>query len=185
MRWMKSGPVGSSPSRSKSFQQSELLQRHRALSPRPGLAHRVAAIIVGERRLDVRRPARHVVGGQDAAMLVAADVHDLLGAAEAVDRFGDKTVRPGFPRPFDLRNAIAAGALGFLDDAGIGGGERFVGEQRAGRRQRVVRQVHRGRGRPILAEQVGDHRDRGIGALEQRIAVLGVADRRLKHVGDR
>ena len=36
-----------------------------------------------------------------------------------------------------------------------------------------------------MAEQVGDRRDRGIGALDQRMAVLGVADRRRQHVGDR
>ena len=118
-------------------------------------------------------------------MPLAAGVHDLLGAAEAVDRFGDKAVRPGFARALDLRDAIAAGALGFLDDAAIGCRERLVGEQRAGRRHFVVRQIDRGRGRPILAEQLRHRGDRGIGALEQRMAVLRVADRRRQHVGKR
>src|SRR5580700_10067844 len=104
----------------KTFEQRELLQRHRALTPRPGFADGVAFVIVGQRRLDMRRPARHVVAGEYAAVFLPAGVKDLLGAAEAVDGFGDKSLRPGFARPLDLRNAIATGALGFPDDAAIG-----------------------------------------------------------------
>ena len=61
-------------------------------------------------------------------MPLAAGVHDLLGTAEAVDGFGDKAVAPCFARPLDLRDTVATGALGFLDDAAIGGRERLVGE---------------------------------------------------------
>ena len=50
----------------------------------------------------------------------AADVHDFLRAAELVDRFGDEAVRPGFARALDLRDAVAAGAFGLVQDAGIG-----------------------------------------------------------------
>ena len=53
----------------------------------------------------------------------AADVHDFLGAAEFVDRLGDKALRPGLARALDLRDAVAAGAFGFLQDAGIGLGK--------------------------------------------------------------
>ena len=37
-RWMKSGPVGSRPSRSKPLQQRELLQGHQPLGPGPALS---------------------------------------------------------------------------------------------------------------------------------------------------
>ncbi len=69
-----------------SLEQRELLHHHRALAPDAGLAHRVAAVIVGERRLHLRLPARHVVAGEHAAMRRAAGVHHLLRAAETVDR---------------------------------------------------------------------------------------------------
>ena len=129
---MKSGPAGSSPSSSKSLQQRQLLQHHRALAPDAGLADGVAAIVVGRRRFHGRLPARHVVGGEHAAMRRAADIHHFLGAAELVDRFGHKTLRPRLSRALDLGDAVAARALGFVQDAGVGFRERLVGEDRAG-----------------------------------------------------
>src|SRR5579883_3655829 len=110
----------------KTFEQRKLLQGHRPLAPWAGLADRAAAIIVGERRFDMRRPTRHVVGGEHAAMPFAAGIHDLLRAAEAVDRFGDKAPAPRLARAFDLRDAIAACTLGFFDDAGVSRRERGV-----------------------------------------------------------
>src|SRR5262249_5971884 len=98
----------------EAFEQGELLQHHRALAPDAGLAHRVAAVVVGERRLEGRLPARHVVAGEQAAVALAARVHDLLGAAEAVDRLGDEPLRPGPARLLDLRDAITAGGLGLF-----------------------------------------------------------------------
>jgi hypothetical protein len=115
-------------------------------------------------------------------MAPAARVHDLLGAAEAIDRLGDEAVRPGCARPLDLRNAIAAGALGFFQDAQIGRGECLVGEQRNGRRHRVVGQIDRRRGRPVCAKKLGDGRDRRVRALDQRVAVLRVADGWRQHL---
>ena len=112
----------------------------------------------------------------------AADVHHVLRAAESVDRLGDEALRPGFARALDLRVAVAAGALGFLQDAGIGFRQRLVGEQRAGLRHLAVRQIDRGRGRPVRAEQFLDGLDGGGGALDQRIAVAGVGDGGLQHV---
>ena len=167
----------------ETFQERELLQRHRALAPGTGLAHRVAAVVVSERRFAMRRPARHVVGRQYAAMPLAARIHDVLSTAEAVDSFGDKSVAPRSARALDLGDAIASRAFGFFDDAAIGGRERRVGEQRTGRWHFVVRQVDRGRGRPMLAEQFRHRAYRCIGALQERMAVLRVADRGAKHLG--
>jgi hypothetical protein len=56
----------------KALEQRELLQHHRALAPRAGFAHRVAAVIVGQRRFDAWRPTRHVGAVEDAAMASAA-----------------------------------------------------------------------------------------------------------------
>ena len=176
------GAGGIEPVELKALQQRELLQHDRALAPDAGLADGVAAIIVGQRRLDGRLPARHVVGREHAAMRRAADVHDFLGAAELVDRFRHKTVRPGFSRALDLRDAVGAGAFGLFQDAGVGFRELLVGEQRAGPRHFVVRQVDRGRCRPVLAEQFLDDLDGRRRALDQRIAVAGVGDRGLQHV---
>src|ERR1700675_255788 len=117
---------GIEPVEFESLQQRELLQHHGALAPDPGLADGVAAIVVGQRRSDGWLPARHVVGAEHAAMRRAADVHDLLRPAELIDRLGDKAMRPGFPRPLDLRDAVGACALGFLQDAGIRFGKSFV-----------------------------------------------------------
>ena len=73
--------------------------------------------------------------------------------------------------------AAAAGALGFLQDAGVGLGKRHVGEERAGLRHFAARQIDGGRSRPVLAEQLLDGLDGGAGALDQRIAVarIGIA----------
>ena len=169
----------------EALEQRELLQHHRALAPRPGLAHRVAAVVVGQRRFDARRPARHVVGGEHAAVARSARVHHLLRAAETIDRFGDESVRPGFARPLDLGDAVAAGAFGFGQDADIGRRQRFVGEQRSGCRNRAVRQIHRRRGRPMFAEKFRDRSDGGAGAFNQRIAVLRISDRRRQHFAQR
>ena len=57
---------------------------------------------------------------------------------------------------FDLRDAIAARALGLAQHARIGLGQRRVGEQRAGLRHLAAGQIDRGRGRPVVAEQLLD-----------------------------
>ncbi len=85
---------GIEPIEIKTLEQRQLLQHHRPLAPGAGLAHGIAAIIVGERRFDARRPPRHVVGGEYAAVRTSTGVENLLRAAEAIDRSGDKTLRP-------------------------------------------------------------------------------------------
>ncbi len=166
----------------EALQQRQLLQHHRALAPDPGLADGVAAIVVSQRGFDGWLPARHVVGAEHAAMRRAADVHDLLRAAELIDRLGDEAVRPGFPRALDLRNAIGACALGFLQDTGVSFGKSFVGEERAGFWHLIIWQIDLRRRGPVLAEHLLDGCDRGGCALHQRVAVAGVGDGRLQHV---
>ena len=125
---MKSGSRRVESVEIEAFEQRQLLQHHRTLSPRSGLAHGVAAIVVSQRRFDGRRPARHVVAGKHTAMPRTAGVHDLLGAAETVDGVGDEALRPGFARPLNLSNAIATAAFGFLEDAQIRFRKRLVDE---------------------------------------------------------
>ena len=116
-------------------------------------------------------------------MALAAGVHDLLGAAEPVDRLGDEALRPHLAGPLDLRLA-AAGAGGLAQHPRIGVGDRRIGEQRAGLRHLAAAQIDRGRGRPVLAEQLLHGGDGGIGALHQRVAVARIGDRRRQHVGE-
>ena len=78
----------------------------------------------------------------------------------------------------------AADALRLLQDAGIGRGQRRVGEQRAGVRHLAAGQIDRGGGRPVLAEQVLDRADGGVGAFDQRVPFAGIEDRRREHVGE-
>ena len=84
----------------------------------------------------------------------------------------------------DLGDAIAAGAFGLVKDPPIGCRQCRVGEQRARRRHRAVRQINRGRTRPMRAKHLGHHGDGRGGALDQRMAALRVADRRREDVGE-
>src|SRR5262249_22620287 len=56
----------------ESFEQCKLLHGYRSLAPRTGLAHGVAFVVVGQWRFDVRRPARHIVASEHAAVAIAA-----------------------------------------------------------------------------------------------------------------
>src|SRR5919197_3988260 len=69
----------------ETLEQRQLLQHHRTLRPWARLADGVAAVVVGERRLDMSMPARHVLAREHAAMGLTAGVHHGLGAAEAVE----------------------------------------------------------------------------------------------------
>ena len=169
----------------ETLQQRQLLQQHRTLAPRAALDDRVAVIIVGQRRLDRRLPARHVVGGQQPAMPPARGVEHLLGAAEAFDRLGDKAAIPGVAGAVDQLFAGPATRFGLGENPAIGGREGGVAEQPAGDRRVAARQVDRRGTRPFAAEQFGDCHDRVADAADQRIAVLGIAERWLEQVGQR
>src|SRR5450759_2357868 len=121
---LRAGRIGAV--KTETSKQRELLQHHGPLAPEPALADGIAAVFERRRRLDARIPARHVGGSDDAAVALAARVHDLLRAAEFVDRLGNKTARPRFARALDLLDAIAAYAFGLAQDAGIRVGERGV-----------------------------------------------------------
>ena len=167
----------------ETLQQRQLLQQHRPLAPRAALGDRVAAIVEGDRRLDRRLPARHVVAGQQPAMAAAGDVEHFFAPAETVDRLGDKAAVPRVAGALDL--AVAPAVAGLGEDAPVGRGERRVAEQPARLRRHAVRQIDRRRARPFAAEQLGDGRDRHADLADRRIAVLGIADRRAEDFGER
>ena len=181
---MKSALVGLERVEIVALEQSERLQGDETLRPRARLHHRVAAIVVTYRRLDTRLPAGHVLAGQHAAMALPRSVHNLLRAAEAIDRFGDEALRPRLARALDLGLAAAAAALRLAQDTVVSRSHLRIGEHGAGRRHLAVAQIDRRRGRPVIAELVFDHVDGGAYALDQRIAVLSIADRRRQHIGN-
>ena len=111
---MKSGSRRIEVVEVEALRERELLQHDEPLRPCVRLEHRVAAVVVGDRRLDGRLPLRHVVGGEHAAMSAAGGVHHLLRAAELVDRLGDEALAPRLARALDLGLAVAAAALRFL-----------------------------------------------------------------------
>ena len=82
-------------------QQRELLEHHRALPPRAGLADGVAVVVERDRRLERRLPARHVVAAQQP----------VLGREEAVDRLRDPAAVEGVAGGVDARLArVSPGA---------------------------------------------------------------------------
>src|SRR5258706_16414673 len=105
----------------KALEECELLEHHGPLRPRSGFADRITAILVRERPLDGGLPARHVLPGQHAAVALLAGIHDLLAAAEAIDRLGDKSLRPHVTGALDLLLA-AAGARRFAQHPLVGFG---------------------------------------------------------------
>ena len=56
--WTKSGPTGSMRADVEALQQRELLQEHGSLAPGAAFQHGVAVVVVGDRVLDGRLPAR-------------------------------------------------------------------------------------------------------------------------------
>ena len=85
----------------EAFEQRQLLQEHRALPPRAGLEHRVAAVVERKRLLKRRGPAGRVVTGQEP----------VLRPHETVDRSRDEARVPRVPGARDLPLACAAGRL--------------------------------------------------------------------------
>ena len=104
-RWMNSGAGGVETVELETLEQRELLQHHRTLRPdarscRPcsGRSRRSAALRSSACQRAMSSPV------STPRWRRAAGVHDLLGAAEAVDRLGDEALRPGLARALDLRD---------------------------------------------------------------------------------
>ena len=150
----------------EALEQAELLQRGRALPPRPCLADREPAVVDGRGRLEGRTPAREVVARQQASLL----------AGEAIDLFRDEPLVVDLPRAFDLPLARPAARL--VEQPHPRGRQLLVAERRARPRRR---EVERSRARP-LAQQGLDALDHHRDPADDRIAVLRVADRELEHV---
>src|SRR3954469_1633234 len=69
----------------EAFEQAQLLQRGRPLSPRPRLAHREAAIVDRRRRLETRAPRGEVVARQQPTLLAREAIDLLRDEARVVD----------------------------------------------------------------------------------------------------
>ena len=116
-------------------------------------------------------------------MRLARNVHDLLRAAELVDRLGDEALRPALARA--SRSARRDRRRRFALRAGRGHKSRRASgcvNIVPGSGTLAVRHIDRRRGRPMIAEQLLDHGDGGAGALHNRMAALRVIDRRRQHV---
>ena len=166
----------------EAVEQRELLQEHRALPPRPGLAHGQPAELVGQRLLEPRVPAGQVGVGQQPAVRPAGHVHDLGGREVDRDGLGHETLVVGPPGRLDLLVAVLAGRFGLVQDALVGGGQRGVGEPRARRGHVPARQVDLGRTRPVVTEQLGHAGDPPADRGLERVAAGRVADRVAHHV---
>ena len=141
-------------------QQRELLEQHRALPPRPGLADRVAVVVERDRHLERRRPARQVVAGEQPVLVRG---EDRLRHPAAVERVA---------RRVDARLARAAArAREPLERLG----QRAVAEQPAGLGHRGV---ELGRARPLGRQPLRRRAD----PRHDRVAPARVSDRRLQHV---
>ena len=166
----------------EAVEQRELLQEHRALPPRPGLAHGQPAELVGQRLLEPRVPAGQVGVGQQPAVRPAGHVHDLGGGEVDRDGLGHEALVVGPPGRLDLLVAVLAGRFGLVQDALVGGGQRGVGEPRARRGHAPARQVDLGRARPVITEQLGHAGDPPADRGQQRVSAGRVADRVAHHV---
>src|SRR3546814_11011824 len=91
-------------------------------------------IVIGQRRLDMGLPLRHVVAAEHAAMAPAGGIHGLGAAAEAVDRLGHKALAPDLAHRLDAFLA-AAGALGDLGAFRVGCAALLLAEQSIALRQ--------------------------------------------------
>ncbi len=161
--------------------QRELLEEHRALTPRAGLADRVAAVVVAERRLGRRSPAGEVGLREQPAVPATGRVQDLGGAGEAHDRLREPALVEGGAGVLDLPVAVARRSLGLAHDPGVGLRERGVAHPPAGARRGQPQLPRAG---PLALEQVRHALDRGDDPPERRKPAAGVLDRMGEHVAE-
>ncbi|CUK02184.1 Uncharacterised protein [Achromobacter sp. 2789STDY5608615] len=164
-------------------QQRQLLQVNRALRPDAALGNRVAAVLQRDRIVVAGAPVGQVGLAQQAAIALAGGVaHRFMGVV-GVDLVGDEAAVPDGQRGVDAAGAVGRRRVGFVQDAGVGGGDGRRAQQRAGRGHLAVGQPDGGRAGPLVAEQ-GLHREDGLrDARHQRKTVAGVVDGRAQHVG--
>ncbi|PKQ03868.1 MAG: hypothetical protein CVT71_02830, partial [Alphaproteobacteria bacterium HGW-Alphaproteobacteria-10] len=178
------GAVGIHGGDVEPLQQRQRLKKHRPLSPRPGLVDGPRAIVMAQRALDGRRPARHVLRAQHAPVAAARHVHHLGAFKICAHSLGDEALRPCAPRRLDLRFA-PRDRLRSRDDAGVGAGEQRVAKQRVGLGRGAAGGPDFGGGRPFGGEEIAQARD-GVGdAGQHRVALVGVEDRRLQRLPHR
>src|SRR4051794_6948740 len=142
----------------EALEQRKLLEEDGTLAPRAGLADRVIAVVIGQRLLVSRFPARHVLASQKTAMSPAGHVHDLVGAAEPVDRFGDEAAVEQVARLVDP--GLSGSTLGLADDPAVCGCKLGVAKQGPRLGYGPARQPESCRGRPVLLEHSADRLDR-------------------------
>ncbi len=133
--WMKAALPGWQVVDAQAVQQGQLLQEYRPLAPRAGLADGQAVELSRHRRLGAGPPAGQVGAGQQAAVAVTGDVHDLGLGQVGGDRLGHEARverlagpprsavrgrgRPARPRPgCARRRPRAAGLANRLPGAG-------------------------------------------------------------------
>src|SRR5262249_61965901 len=80
------------------------------------------------------------------------------------------TLTPCTRRSLLLLSSAAAG-LSLLEDAFVRLGVSDISEERVGHGNLAIRQVHRGRGRPVLAEELLDRGYGGTPKLDKRVAI--------------
>ena len=153
----------------EAFQQGELLQEHRALSPGTGLEDGVAAVVERQRPLERGLPAGHVVAGEKT----------VLRAHEGAYGLGDEAAVPGVAGARQL--LLARPGRSLVEDPPVRRGDAGAAEERArfGRRQEDLR-----RARPLVPEQVLDLADDPGDRRGHRKPLRGEPDRELEHVGE-
>ncbi|MNX43066.1 hypothetical protein D3C86_735000 [compost metagenome] len=164
-------------------QYRQLLQVDRALRPDAAFGHGIAAVLHRE-RLVVRGPPVGQIGfAQQAAVALPGGVaHRLMGVV-GVDLVGDEAAVPDVQRGIDAAAAVGAGAVRFVKDARVGGGDGGRAEQGVRGRYAAVGQPHVPRTGPFVAEQRLHGKDGLRDARHQGKAVARVVDGRAQHVG--
>src|SRR5262249_19036645 len=147
-------------------QQGELLEEHRPLPPRTGLADRQPAERERRGLLECGAPCAEVRGSQQPT----------VRPRERADRLGDEALVEAGARLLEL--LLARAALGFRDDPAVRLGELRIAKATARARRR---QIQRGRGGPLAEERL-DPLDHERHARNDRVTALRVPDGELEDV---
>src|SRR5690606_31524679 len=119
-----------------------------------------------------------------AAVALAAFIHHLVAAGEALDLLGDEAAVEGIPRPLDLLLAAAAAAFGLADDTPPCARQRLIAEKLACLRHPSARCIESGGGGPLALEELLQAGDCVCHARQKRMAFFGIVDRWGEHIGE-